>query len=151
MTYALFYDFFFFGNSNYYYMILYEINDKEYKPIRIVKVNENPYGDVYFVISNPNMITNLKPIFILDYTPKPRYVYAYRIIKTESYYVGAEYSKEFANLLAYEFSMSNKQYIIEDLINIVRVYIVDGLSKEEALKILEEYEPIVLWIVSEKT
>jgi hypothetical protein len=151
MTYAVFYDPFFFGTSNYYYAILYEINNKECKPIRIVKINENPYGDVYFVISNPNMITNIKPIFILDYNPKPRYVYAYRLIKTKSYYVGAEYIKEFAKLLADKLSKSNKQYIIKSLINVVRVYIVEGLSKEETLKILEEYEPVVLWLLSEKS
>jgi hypothetical protein len=150
MTYAVFYDPFFFGTSNYYYAILYEINNTGFKPIRIVKINENPYGDVYFVISNPYMITNIKPIFILDYNPKPRYVYAYRLIKTEKYYVNEGDAKEFANLLADVLSRRNKQYIIEYLINLVRVYIVEGLSKEEALKILEKYESVVLWLLSEK-
>jgi len=154
---------------------IYKYNDTdeiEYVP-HSAKERANPYGNVYFVSVMPEYLrtrllfvrTNLTPIWEKEYfevLTYDNYIYAFKLL----------YYKHFRDIIPYgsnakkvtkiakkclnetfkEYGKNDTKYYIvavdynkRSIHSLINVYIVQPLTKEEAIQFIKENEPLLLW------
>jgi hypothetical protein len=150
-----------------WYAELVDVDEKEDEIVgnKIKFINEffvikNPYGDIYFAILEPekdwDVETNMTPLFVhrvftSDVYSHNIHVYAFKIFYEKIYEVD---DKSKALNLAREeynakFGTIPSHYIVgSESDSIVHVTLCSEVPKDEAIKIIREYEPLILWELS---
>jgi len=154
-----------------WYATLVEVDDKENEmegnKIRFINdflITKNPYNDVYFAVVEPveayDVKTNMKPLFVhrifiheATYSHNV-YIYAFRMFYEVAYSFDDRFNalylahREYRN----KFGVVPPHYIITSDPSFgnfgTHVILCSEVPKDEAIKIIREYEPIVLWELS---
>lgn len=134
-------------------------------PIRIsyyIPFNENPYKDVYFIVTESiylcpfispktdKFYTNMTPLFARRYHDRYIYIYSTRILYEKGYIkIGAEL---LLDELREEYRSKHgnvpPNFIIIESGKYGYIMLCSQVPKEEALKIIKDYESVVLWELS---
>jgi len=156
------------------YLLLYTINfkglNKEYadlvefnmykplilfKPIKRVRVENNPYGDVYFAkvykwTSNTGasvVRTTLRPFMKDD-------IFVFKLLHEKLIYPHKDGYYNWIDMAQKEYlskakdPIRTKDYIVCQMVGEVHIYIVKQVFENEALDLIFMYEPVVLWEAS---
>jgi|GEM_PF-4877522 len=119
------------------------------------KLNYNPYNDIYIVF-----VTSSRAVYDND-VPKIKFrndiyidgfkatFYAFKLLHKDESWWGLMSETIFEIMLKQHFQNENnkpKYYIIVDEIpQYKHIYIIEPLTKEQFLKVITEYESVVLW------
>jgi hypothetical protein len=141
------------------YATVFLLQNDNVKPIKVIYLNYNPYGDIYFIrikyedFWSSYVSTNLKPLWseILEYED------LISIFGVKLLYRGIGYSiiyndRDLFEYVTKKYLQKTKSTIIPEYYFVTNdkykyksIYLVNPINKEEAIKIITDNEHIVLW------
>jgi hypothetical protein len=137
---------------------LYQYNDGKFKFIKYYYEIENIYGDVYFLQVNADFLsndiidkellvkTNVNPLWIHEeINGDIYYIYAVKLLIDEELWFPVNTAEEPIFKYISNRYGNNIHYFLTQSYKHRRIYLVEPINKEEALRIMNEYEPIILW------
>jgi len=134
--------------------------DDTFKFIKVYYGIKNPYNEIYFIYLNKVFIdnissktvyikTNVKPLWVSEVKDEILYIYTVRLLhEKEELFSIDEHDELILELVANKYLKNNVfHYFLTASSYFKRVYLFEPISKDEAIKIMEEYESTVLWEV----
>jgi hypothetical protein len=126
---------------------IFLLKNDEVKVVKEIKLNYNPYGDIYvvYIFWDDVVNTNVEPIFdevyVEGYEVK---IYAFRLLK---YDIQPYTPRFFPFVFEDNLQINNSQHYIVwyDLDEYKSTYIVEPVSREVFMNVIKQNEIIILW------